>query len=369
MVRQHVSRTCASRSVAALVMVAASVLSGCTTYTVRPADTASEPVVARTVNQDQNVVTAKMATAREELGQMVALQDRLYRIAAPLLINNADLCRSQARNLLGFTAKNRYSYSGEYVDAATAVLNYGDRLEVASVLAGSGAAKAGLKQGDILLEAGGKPLPTGPNAETQAAAILGPLASNSKTLNLMVERKNTNVPLKLPVTRACAFKIDIGNADTINAYSDGQRVLITRGMVNFAQTDEAIAYVLAKDMAHNILGHAAITRSAYTVGGIIDNLVAIRPDTSLLIGSAGVKPMPQELDGAADRLSLYMVARAGYSTAGARAFWQRLATQYPATVLNGYTANHPGVSYRLSVIDKTVADIRSKQSSNKPLIP
>lgn len=365
MVRQHTSTKLASLSMVA----AASLLTACTTYTVRPTDGASEPAVVRTINQDQPVVTAKMAAAREELGQMVALQDRLYRIAAPLLINNADLCRSQARNLLGFTAKNRYSYSGEYVDAATAVLNYGDRLEVASVLAGSGAAKAGLKQGDILLAAEGKELPRGANAETQAAGILGPLASSNKTLNLMVERKNANVPLKVPVTRACAFKIDIGNVDNINAYADGQRVLITRGMVNFAQTDEAIAYVLAKDMAHNILGHAATTRSAYTVASIIDNLVTIRPDTSMLIGSAGVKPMPQELDGAADRLSLYMVARAGYSTAGARAFWQRLTTQYPATVLNGYTANHPSVNYRLSVIDKTVAEIRSKQSSNKPLVP
>lgn len=365
MVRQHTS----TKFVTLSVLAAASLLTACSTYTVRPDDRSSEPVVARTINEDQPAITAKMATAREELGQMVALQDRLYRIAAPLLINNADLCRAQARNLLGFTAKNRYSYSGEYVDAATAVLNYGDRLEVASVLAGSGAAKAGLKKGDILVAAEGKQLPTGANAETQAAGILGPLVSSSQALNLMVERKNTNVPLKLPVTRACAFKIDIGNADNINAYSDGQRVLITRGMVNFAQTDEAIAYVLAKDMAHNILGHAATTRSAYTVGSIIDNLVAIRPDTSMLIGSAGVKPMPQELDAAADRLSLYMVARAGYSTAGARAFWQRLATQYPATVLNGYVANHPAVNYRLAAIDKAVAEIRSKQASNKPLVP
>jgi predicted Zn-dependent protease len=89
----------------------------------------------------------------------------------------------------------------------------------------------------------------------------------------------------------------------------------------------------------------------------------------MLIGSAGVKPMPQELDAAADNLSLYMVARAGYNVDGARAFWQRLATQYPATVLNGYTANHPAVNYRLGVIDKTVSAIRSKQSSKQPLVP
>ena len=365
MVQQHNSKKFATIS----LLVAAIMLSACSTFTSSTSAPEQGPVVARTVDEGAPVVTAKMAAARQALGQMVALQDRLYRIAGPLLINNADLCRNQARNLLGFTAKNKYSYSGEFVDAAQAVLNYGDRLEVASVLAGSGAARVGLRKGDVLLAAEGKSLPTGQHAETEAAGVLGPLVANNQSLNLIVERNGSNQALKVPVTRACAFKIDIGNSDNINAYSDGQRVMITRGMVNFAQTDEAIAYVLAKDIAHNVLGHAAKTRSAYTVGSIIDNLVAVRPDLSMLIGSAGIKPMPQELDAAADSLSLYMVARAGYSTAQARAFWQRLASQYPASVLNGYTANHPGINYRLSAIDKTVAEIKGKQAAKKPLVP
>lgn len=351
------------------VIAASTLLSACSTFQSQPSAPDPAPSVVSTATEAPPQVTAKMAAARQQLSQMVALQDRLYRVAGPLLINNADLCRTQARNLLGFTAKNKYSYTGEFVDAAQAVLNYGDRLEVASVLAGSGAARAGLRKGDVLIAADGKLLPVGTNAETDAAAILGPLASNNKFLNLTVQRSGANQQLRIPVTRACAFKIDIGNSDNINAYSDGQRVMITRGMVNFAQSDDAIAYVLAKDIAHNVLGHAATTKQAYTVGGIIDNLVAVRPDLSMLIGTAGVKPMPQELDAAADNISLYMVARAGYNVAGARAFWQRLATQYPATVLNGYTANHPAVSYRLGVIDKTVSAIRSKQAAKQTLLP
>lgn len=347
----------------------AATLTGCSTFQSKPAAPEPAPAVVSTATEAPPVVTAKMAAARQQLSQMVALQDRLYRVAGPLLINNADLCRNQARNLLGFTAKNKYSYSGEFVDAAQAVLNYGDRLEVASVLAGSGAARVGLRKGDVLVAADGKLLPVGANAETEAAAVLGPLVSANKVLTLTITRGGNNQQLRVPVTRACAFKIDIGNADNVNAYSDGQRVMITRGMVNFAQSDDAIAYVLAKDIAHNVLGHAATTKQAYTVGGIIDNLVSVRPDLSMLIGTAGVKPMPQELDAAADNLSLYMVARAGYNVEGARAFWQRLATQYPATVLNGYTANHPAVAYRLTTIDKTVATIRSKQSNKQPLVP
>src|SRR5471032_1279097 len=317
------------------LLAAASLLSACSTFQSKPAPAPAEPVVARVINEEPPVVTAKMAAARDALSQMVALQDRLYRIAGPLLINNADLCRTQARNLLGFTAKNKYSYSGEFVDAAQAVLNYGDHLQVATVLTGSGAARSGLRKGDVLVAAEGKSLPSGVNAETAAAAILGPLVGTHQTLNLSILRGGANQSINVPVTRACAFKIDIGNADNINSYADGQRVMITRGMVNFAQNDDAIAFVLAKDMAHNVLGHAATMRSSYTIGSIIDNLVAVRPDTSMLIGSAGVKQVPQDLDAAADYLSLYMLARAGYDINRAHAFWQRLGTQYPPTVLNG----------------------------------
>jgi predicted Zn-dependent protease len=75
------------------------------------------------------------------------------------------------------------------------------------------------------------------------------------------------------------------------------------------------------------------------------------------------------MDAAADSLSLYMVARAGYSIDGAPQFWHRLAQQYPASVLNGYTAIHPMTSSRLAAMDKTVMELKSKQAARKPLVP
>jgi hypothetical protein len=315
------------------------------------------------------VVTPQMLAAQDTLSKMVELQARLYKVASPLLINNADLCKNQARNLLGFTAQNKYSYPGQYADAAQAALGYGDRLEVSVVLAGSGAARAGLRKGDGLIMVDGKQLPIGPNADTGAGNVFGPLLATHATLNLLVSRGDNNQMINVPVTRACAFRVDLGNSDNINAYADGQHILVTRGMMNFADSDEAIAYVVAKDMAHNILGHAAAQHSTATIGSMVDNLKNVQPDLSMLIGSGGVKPMPQEMDAAADSLSLYLLARAGYDIDGAARFWQRLATQYPASVLNGYTANHPATAYRVAAINKTVAEIHAKQSARKPLVP
>ncbi len=303
------------------------------------------------------------------LRAMAAQQDRLYRVAAPILVKNPELCKGNARNLLGFTAKNKYSYSAELAEAAQAALGLGEQLQVTGVLAGSGAARVGVRRGDKVLAAEGKTIPPGPNAERQAATILAPLVGNRPNIKLTVMRDGTTIPVTVPLTRACAYSIELGNADNVNAYNDGRRVMITRGMLNFARTDDELAFILAKEMAHNSLLHATKQNMSATVGDIIDNLIRIRPDLSTMAGMSGVRPTPQALDAAADTLSLYMVARAGYSIDQAKGFWERLANQYPATVLNGYTAIHPSTVYRSAVMDKIIVDVKAKQATRTPLLP
>ncbi|HEU4375508.1 MAG TPA: M48 family metallopeptidase, partial [Telluria sp.] len=268
-----------------------------------------------------------------------------------------------------FTAKNRYSYPGEYNEAAHIAFGMGERLQVTGVLGGSGAAQAGLRRGDRLLTAGAKPLPSGPNASTLAGAVFGPLVSAHASLPMGVERNGTNKQLTIPVTRACGFGIELGNADNINSYADGTRVMVTRGMMNFSRGDDELAYLLATGMAHNILGHATSQRNASTIGSIIDNLVTVKPDTSMLIGSGGIKAMPEHLDAAADRLAVYLLARANYNIDGDAPFWKRLASTHPVTVLNGYVANHPATAFRVAAIEKAVAEVKAKQAAKKPLVP
>lgn len=352
---------------AALVAATAVLLAACTTPGTGQSPTTTGTIPEQTPGKPP--VTPQMAAAADTLSRMAVQQERLYRVAAPLLIDNAELCTKHARNLLGFTAKNRYTYPGLYNEAAWVVLGMGERLQVTNVLNGSGAAKAGLRQGDRLLAAAGTPLPEGPNALSQAGAVFGPIMSKQASLPLSIERNGSPRDLTVPVTRACAFAIELGNADNINAYADGSRVMVTRGMLGFAQSDDELAFVLARTMAHNMLGHAATQRNAATIGSIIDNLTAITPDTSMLIGSGGIKAMPATDDAAADRLAIYLLARAGYRFESAAAFWKRLAVTYPAKVLNGYTANHPATAVRVAAIDKAVAEVKGKKGGKKTLVP
>ena len=180
-----------------------------------------------------------------ELKSLVALQDRLYDVAAPLLVNNAVLCRNNARNLLGFTAKTKFSYTAEFIDAATS-LGLTDQLQVTGVLAGSGAAKVGLQRGDLLVAIQDKPVPTGADAERQTALMLGPLVNGRNNIKVTIARNGSNQTLNVPLTRACAFGIELGNTDNVISYADGRRVLISAGMMKFVRSDDELAYVIAK---------------------------------------------------------------------------------------------------------------------------
>lgn len=310
------------------------------------------------------------ATPAEQaaLRNVRAMQDRLFKVAAPLLTANAPLCKGNARYLLGFTAKNKYSFSLSMANAAQSV-GFDDRLQVTDVLPGSGAARNDVQHGDFLISAGDKPIPQGQNAERLTAAVLQPLIASHAPIKLGLQRGTSQMTVNVPLTLACSFSIELGNADIVNAYADGQRVLITRGMMNFVRSDEELAYLIAKELASNALSQPGRQKMAKTIGDVIDNLMRAQPDPTTLAGTAGILPYGQDMDAAADTLALYMLVRAGYGIDNAPSFWQRLATQYPASVPNGYTAIHPSTAYRLAMIGKVTQIINAKKAAGKPLLP
>ena len=111
------------------------------------------------------------------------------------------------------------------------------------VLAGSGAARAGLQSGDVLLAAAGKPLPTGEHALSQAGAIFNRIVASQASLPMTIERHGGERQLTVPVTRACAFAIELGNADNVNVYVDGEDVRWQGGLAT-AVRDGAVVQVL-----------------------------------------------------------------------------------------------------------------------------
>ncbi|MGI4846654.1 MAG: M48 family metalloprotease [Janthinobacterium lividum] len=364
----HTGRLLAA-SVAALLM-------GACATPAPPAEEPAAPVPAIAVN-----VPAPAAPAPAPAGapapsaaQLALLRDwetqqtRLNNVAAPLLIKNTALCKRQARELAGFTAKTQYSYSKDMIGAAQAAFGLGEQLQVMSVMPGSGAESSGLLVGDRLVSAQDRPVPRGPNAERDAAAVFGAAMQGRSSLSLKIVRAGAPMTIEVPLTRACAFGIELGNADYVNSYTDGQQVMVTRGMLAYVKSDQELANVLAKEISHAIL--TPPPRPAWrAMIASLRMFSSADPGGSRDALRAALKPYSPVLDSTADKLSLYMLAAGGYEIDDTLEFWKRLATRYPATDRDSHTALHPASAYRFSVMTAVVRVVKSKMVRDLPLVP
>jgi hypothetical protein len=324
-------------------LLAVFALAGCASLATPPAATPS-PSTPTTSVPAKPVSTFSRSEGEAEFDRLIARQDRVYRVIAPLIVKNAVLCKTASRR------------------------GKGDELRVVQVLEGSGAQRAGVQRGDALLSIAGKNLPLGPQAETETARLLAPLLKQTTEVDVQVLRNEAPITLKVALTTACAFTVDIGNAPHVNAYSDGRRIMVTAGLLAEV-SDQELAVILAREIAHNVQLHATTMQTRATMASIIDTLLPPKPDLSGFAGNAGLKTMDEKLDQEADRIALYMLARAGLNPTVAVDTLERFARRYPATVLNSYTALHPWTEDRKRQMVDTIAEIRKRQASKKSLVP
>lgn len=295
------------------------------------------------------------------LRKWVDQQNRIYRVAAPLLINNTELCPRHVKPILGFTAKNRYSFSREFIDAAQSSLGLGEELRVMNVLPGSGAAQAGLREGDVLAAVEIEPAPQGPDAEHMAAALIGEEMQGRDSLHLTVMRAGERMAFDVPLTPACAMALDLGNTEDARSFSDGRRVMVTRGMLDFAQSDDELAYALAREIARNEVTPEARPAMAE----LIDHLHTIDARTASGDAPAAAQDSYSASDDSADKLAIYLLARAGYDIDGFQSFWERLESAgqpdlHPATTV---------ASARMPTVDQTIREVKTKKEDGLPLLP
>lgn len=294
----------------------------------------------------------------------VEQQSRLYRVAAPLLIKNTELCPRHARPILGFTAKNRYAYGSAFVAEAESALGLGEELRVMTVLPGSGAELAGLRQGDVLLAVEIEPLPQGPDAERHAAALIASEVDGRSSLRMAVLRDGERMALDIPLTHACAMVVEFGNTEHLGNYADGQRVMVTRGMLELAKSDEELAYELAREIARNVLMPA----SRPDISAVIARLNVVEGSSGFADGAADVLPAPEEPPGL-DKLALYMLARAGYAIDAYAAFWNKVGARVQPVAAQGDLSSPVVAESGNTLISQSIRTIKEKQASGQALVP
>ena len=297
--------------------------------------------------------------AERRLIALTDLDQRVARVGYRLSAANADLC-PVVRNSAGWLIHAASQYSPELRPHARARFGLdGDLPGLLAVPEGSSAALAGLRRGDLILSVNGQALARGP--ERRAAAFEG-LEANIQTLDLalaqgpaelVVRRGGEERALSVTPHRACGYDVQLDPSDELNARADGKRLFITTAMAGFAATDDELAIVLGHELAHHVLRHQN-WHEAETQGRQAQGVPTLE-------GLAGGRERQ------ADRVGLFLSARAGFDTSIAPAFWRRFGAYNWRVRFPQF--NHPSAESRARALEQVQAEISALQAAGRPLIP
>jgi len=151
--------------------------------------------------------------------------------------------------------------------------------------------------------------------------------------------------------------------DSVNAWTDGEAVWITRGMMRFLKNDDELAVVLAHEMAHAYRGHMTYLRAKQIFGlalGITAEIFA--PGSGRAVGmllDAATKKFDRDQEREADLYGLIWASKAGFNVDSARDIWRRMAIEMPESTQTGFLSSHPSSVERLLAMER-VADALKK---------
>jgi hypothetical protein len=274
-----------------------------------------------------------------------------YRLA----MGGGDLCARQVP-LAGFTLHDLSQYARAEQDDARTAFGFTDTPLILAVAPASPAAAAGLRADDAVLTIDGAPLPAAkPGARKsydRMAALLAQLerAAADQTIDLGIRRGSQILTLRIPAPSGCASHFQTVVSTSIGSRADGTYVEISTGMMTFAGSEEQIAAVIAHEMAHNILRH----RERLDAMGIRRGMLGQFGRSARLVRQTEIE---------ADRLSVYLMDRAGYDPRAIVTFWERHRKANPLGFLDAPT--HPDPGDRIEIVNGEIARIAAMKAAGQ----
>ncbi len=176
--------------------------------------------------------------------------------------------------------------------------------------------------------------------------------------------------------KRCTMLVEIGKGVGVNAHADGRKIVVYPALMDFAKSDNDVAFIVSHEYAHQILGHIAATRRNMMIGGMLgmvaDVAVAANGGKSKATGTGlGAQTArlfySPALELEADYAALYLLARAGFDYRRAPEFWQKMNVHNPDSIYVQTT--HPTTPARYVTMQKTIAEIERKKRDKRLLIP
>lgn len=290
---------------------------------------------------------AAAAQSEAEGSYLRAADHRIGEIAYRLAVRGARFCPAP-HPLTGllFHHLDEYERDGR----AEMVERHGlDRgLGVLSVIAGSPAAEAGLRAGDVILTVNGQPIRSDstfapPRATPRRAVLEAAEAQVEEALRLgpaelSILRRGETIPVRLGSAPGCPVRIRLARSNQTNAFANGRYVTLTTAVLDFTRSDDEVAVIIAHELAHNILAHPAHLEEQNVPRGLLRGF-----------GANAAKVRATEVE--ADRLGISLVWAAGFDASAAIPFWRRFYERFDGPQL---FRTHPTLEGRERIIAETI---------------
>jgi Zn-dependent protease with chaperone function len=298
------------------------------------------------------------APAEESLAAMRALDQRVATIGHRLAVAGLGWCAERAW-LPGLAVHDLSQYGADFRAAAIRAFGLDAGPAVLALAAGGPAERAGLRADDILLAFDGRPPPRGALGrggsfelmERILAALDEAFADGRATIE--VRRGGARRAIAVAAEQGCATRFQLIPGRSLNARADGRYVQLSTAIAQYVADDGELAAVLAHEFAHNVLGHRVRLDDARVRRGFLGNF-----------GRNARRIRETEIE--ADRLSVYLMERAGYDPQAAVRFWSRFGRR-GLNFLGSPT--HPNWRSRVQLIETEIAAIRRARAAGQEPVP
>ena len=289
------------------------------------------------------VLMIALAVASPQAVAIRRLADQDLRVATigyRLARASSELCPGQIAPS-GLVLQDAAQYAPEDRGAAREALGLADAVTVVGVVKGSAAEAAELRDGARIVAVGGAPVDAsvahdGYARVAQAEDALERALRGGDAV-VTGRLQDRTVTVRLHPQPGCSSRFQIVPGRALNAKADGRYIQIDGAMVDFAGTDADLAVVIAHELAHNVLRHKALHMRS------------------------------QEAEYQADRLGVWLMARAGYDVSAVVPFWTRLGQRTGLGILSD--GSHPRWRARVAAVAAAVKAVKAQQAAHQPLIP